>query len=70
MPQGDRTQANRVRRLAERQGMMARKSRRRDPQAWDYGKWYLVDPDTNLLLFHFDNADDLERWLLTDPETE
>lgn len=34
---------NRVRRMAERQGFRAMKSPRRDPRAIDYNLWQLVD---------------------------
>lgn len=33
---------NRLRRAAERQGLRLEKSRRRDPRAYDYGTYYLV----------------------------
>lgn len=32
---------NRLRRVAERQGLILRKNRRRDRRATDYGMWYL-----------------------------
>src|SRR5215210_2836640 len=35
---------NRLRRMAQRQGLELRKSRVRDPRAIDYGKYWLVDP--------------------------
>jgi hypothetical protein len=38
-----KVQENRLRRMAERQGMMLVKSRRRDPRALDYGLYVLVD---------------------------
>jgi hypothetical protein len=41
----NRTQEQRVRRMAERQGLELRKSRRRDPLALDYGRWWVVSPD-------------------------
>jgi hypothetical protein len=34
----------RLRRMAERQGLELRKSRRRDPNALGYGCWMIVDP--------------------------
>jgi hypothetical protein len=33
--------------MAERQGYQLRKSRRRDPRAVDYGRYFLTDPATN-----------------------
>lgn len=38
---------NRVRRMAERQGLRLVKSKRRDPHAIDYGKYMLVDAATD-----------------------
>jgi len=38
---------NRLRRMAERQGMQLIKSRRRDPKAIDFGGYMLVDIATN-----------------------
>jgi hypothetical protein len=40
---------NRLRRMAERQGMRLVKSRRRDPNAIDFGTYQLVD-DRNCLI--------------------
>jgi hypothetical protein len=41
---------NRLRRAAERQGLRLVKSRRRDPRAFDYGKYMLVDVQTNAVV--------------------
>lgn len=41
----DRTQQQRVRRMAQRQGLTLSISRRRDPLALDYGITYLRRPD-------------------------
>ncbi len=38
---------NRMRRMADRQGLHLAKSRRRDPRAVDYGTYMLVDAHTN-----------------------
>jgi hypothetical protein len=61
---------NRLRRMAERQGFALRKSRRRDPLAIGFGRWWVVAPalgdqivaggETGFSL------DDAEAWL-TDP---
>jgi len=37
----DKAVENRLRRVAERQGLTLRKNRRRDKRAVDYGVWYL-----------------------------
>jgi hypothetical protein len=42
-PGTDKSRETRLRRLAERQGMRLEKSPRRDPRAWDYGTYRLVD---------------------------
>lgn len=42
---------NKVRRMAARQGLRLMKSRRRDPNAWDYGTYMLVDLPTNIVVF-------------------
>jgi hypothetical protein len=41
----------RLRRMARRQGLDLRKSRRRDPQALDYGGYHLIDPGSDSLIF-------------------
>ena len=44
----EKVRENRLRRMAERQGLELRKSRRRDPRAIDYGRWYIVDVDREI----------------------
>ena len=46
----EKVRENRLRRMAERQGLVLSKSRRRDPHALDYGEYYLADADTNHLI--------------------
>lgn len=41
---------NRLRRMAERQGLRLIKSRRRDTRAYDYGTYVLVDQETTALV--------------------
>jgi hypothetical protein len=60
---------NRVRRMAERRGLILRKSRRRDRLAWDFGSYWLMDADRNALVFpdvHGGSLDDMERYLTSD----
>ena len=38
---------NRFRRMADRQGYKLTKIRRRDPLAYDYGKYLLIEKNTN-----------------------
>jgi hypothetical protein len=65
----DKARENRVRRMAERHGLTLRKSRRRDPRAWDFGSYWLMDADRNALVFpdvHGASLDDMERYLTSD----
>lgn len=52
----EKVRENRLRRMAERQGLALRKSPRRDPFALDYGRWWIVeandDPLTAQVLVH------------------
>jgi hypothetical protein len=49
----DKVRENRLRRMAARQGLHYRVSRRRDPRAIDYGRVWLVDAQTNGVLAEF-----------------
>jgi hypothetical protein len=42
-----KTDEKRVRRMAARQRMRLEKSRRRDPNAFDYNTYMLIDTDSN-----------------------
>lgn len=66
MDTAEKVRENRLRRMAERQGKLLRKSRRRDPRAIDFGTWSLVDPQHNVLLAQSDDLDQVERWLTED----
>jgi hypothetical protein len=46
----DKVRENRIRRMAQRQGLCVVKSRRRDPQAIDFGYYYIVDISTNCVV--------------------
>lgn len=50
MDKAEKVRENRLRRAAARQGLILEKSRRRDPQAWDYGTYQLVDARMNGLV--------------------
>jgi hypothetical protein len=59
----EKVRENRLRRMAERQGLRLVKSRRRDPRAIDYGTYRLMAgpdpvPETNGL-----DLEAIERWL-------
>ena len=67
---------NRLRRTAKRQGYMLRKSRVRDPRAYVYGTYMLVDPYRNTIVAGDRNSgfgmslDDVEAWLTQGPQEE
>ena len=66
----DKARENRVRRMAERQGLVLRKSRRRDRRASDIGNYWLMDADRNALVFpdvHGGSLkEDVERYLTSE----
>ena len=65
----EKVRENRLRRMAERQGLALRKSRRRDPRAIDYGVFWLVDPGLNWLVVGEPggwNLDQVEQYLTGD----
>ena len=49
MVTAEKVRENRLRRVAERQGLRLEKSRRRDPRAVDFGTFRLVDIASNTL---------------------
>jgi hypothetical protein len=61
---------NRIRRMADRQGLRLEKSRRRDTRAAGYGTYRLVDPATGTVVSYGEPApygltlDDIEKALL------
>jgi hypothetical protein len=65
----DKIRENRLRRAAERQGLALSKSRRRDPNALDFGCYVLVNPMLNAIVFgaasgRYDQTlDDIEAYL-------
>ena len=69
MDADEKVREARVRRVAQRQGLKLVRSRRRDPRAADFGRYALVDPDTNRAVAgELDSAsamtlDDVEAWL-------
>lgn len=60
---------NRLRRAAKRQGLHLCKSGRRDPRAIDYGRFWLLEPSSNIIIaggkFELD-IDDLEEFGMMD----
>lgn len=63
---------NRLRRMAERQGLQLERSRRRDPRARDYGLYRIMDTATKSVVHdlggsHYSlSLDDVERYLTRD----
>jgi hypothetical protein len=65
----DKIRENRIRRMAQRQELTIRKSRRRDPRAVDYGKYWVFEATTDVLVAGGQsglNLDGVEDWLTTD----
>jgi hypothetical protein len=67
----DKVRENRLRRMAERQGLRLVKSRRRDPHAIDYGGYMLEDlatggvvAGTGAIGRPYWSLDDVEEWLV------
>jgi hypothetical protein len=63
----DKVRENRLRRMAERQGLALIKSRRRDPKAPDHGRYQLVDPATGGVVSGVSPGfaiDEVETWLV------
>jgi hypothetical protein len=59
----EKVRENRLRRMADRQGLRLEKSRRRDVRAWDYGTWRLVNAQTDAVVAEFIDVDEVERRL-------
>ena len=66
----DKVRENRLRRMAERQGLTLTRSRRRDPRAVDYGLYWLTETSTDTTVTPAEGAtvDQIEGWL-THPST-
>jgi hypothetical protein len=73
MEQEEKVRENRLRRMAERRGMQLQKSRRRDPQAIDFGGYMLVDARRNFVIIGAEGwafsatLDDVEQYLTEMP---
>ena len=69
-PDTSKTRETRLRRLAERRGLRLQKSPRRDPGAWDFGTYQLVDAREGWIVAeemagqsYGMSLDDIEEWL-------
>jgi hypothetical protein len=69
MDTAEKIRENRIRRMAERRGLQLQKSRRRDPQAWDYSTYRLIDAGANAVVASSGpgdygmDLDEIEAWL-------
>ena len=62
----DKVRENRLRRMAQRQGLFLKRSRRRDERALDYGVYWLTRADTLRVVAGGDRGlslDQVEAWL-------
>jgi hypothetical protein len=67
----DKTREARLRRMAQRQGYALVKSRRRDPRALGYGKFMIIEPNADTVVYGEVDShrslslDEVENWLST-----
>jgi hypothetical protein len=72
----ERSREQRLRRAAERQGYKLVKSRRRDPRALGYGRWYIVEAERNFIVIGTEGGhpnmdlDAVEEWLTSEREEQ
>ena len=72
MDVAEKVRENRVRRMAERQGLKVVKSRRKDPRGIGYGKYKVLDATTMKPVFgskpdeYSATLDEVEAWLIDD----
>lgn len=59
----EKTKEKRLRRMAERQGMVLRKSRRRDERALDFGAYWLIERNVVVTPSRGLDLDGIEAWL-------
>jgi hypothetical protein len=64
MDNTEKVRENRVRRAIARRGFQLVKTRRRDPNAWDYGTYMINDPRINGVVSNgVLTLDEVEDWL-------
>jgi hypothetical protein len=65
MEDSEKVRENRLRRAAKRQGLVLTKSRRRDPRATDYGRYWLTDRNNRGIGSSTDGytLDEIEQYL-------
>jgi hypothetical protein len=71
----NKTRETRLRRAADRQGLRLERSRRRDPRAIDYDRYWLLDLATGDVVAGASpidrpawDLDQVETWLTSDPK--
>ena len=71
----NKTRETRLRRAADRQGLRLERSRRRDPRAIDYDRYWLLDLATGDVMAGASpigrpawDLDQVETWLTSDPK--
>ncbi len=64
MDQAEKVREIRLRRMAERQGLTLSRSRRRDPRALDFGKYWLRKGDQLVTAEDGISMDEVEAYLL------
>lgn len=68
----EKARENRLRRIAKRQGYLLMKCRFRNPEALEYGRFWIIDPLANAIVSgfggwnHTASLDDIEGFLLDD----
>ena len=62
-PTKERVRENKVRRIAQRRGFRVERSRRRDPQALDYARYWLIRVEDKEEMLSRVELDDVEEWL-------
>jgi hypothetical protein len=57
----ERAREDRVRRLAQQKRLILKKARRRDPNAIDYGRYWLIEPSANGIIEGGQNGASLDE---------
>jgi hypothetical protein len=63
MDKSEKARENRLRRSAARQNLKLTRVRRRDPNAWDYGTYQLIEASLELDIAEGLTLDEVEDWI-------
>lgn len=66
----DKVRENRLRRMAQRQGLTLHRNRRRDPRARDFGTYQLVNEHGVSVAGPWMSIDNVERYLTGAPDPD